>query len=90
VAGEFEVQLSSSGKCFVIPPKKSITWVLAENGIDIPTSCEQGVCGTCLTRVLEGEPEHLDSFLTDKERAANDQMLPCCSRAKSRKLVLDL
>lgn len=90
VAGEFEVQLSSSGKVFVVPPNKSITTVLAENGIDIPVSCEQGVCGTCLTHVLEGEPEHLDSFLTDKERARNDQMLPCCSRAKSRKLVLDM
>lgn len=89
-AGEFEVQLSSNGKTYKIPADKSITQVLCENGIDLPTSCEQGVCGTCLTRVLEGEPEHLDSFLTDDERAANDQILPCCSRSKSAKLVLDL
>jgi vanillate O-demethylase ferredoxin subunit len=40
--------------------------------------------------VLAGEPDHLDSYLTDEERAANDQFLPCCSRAKSPLLVLDL
>ncbi len=90
VAGEFEIQVSSSGQSFVVPANKSITTVLKENGIDIPVSCEQGVCGTCLTHVLEGEPEHLDSFLTDEERARNDQIMPCCSRSRSRKLVLDL
>lgn len=87
---EFEVQVASTGEVFVIPAGKPITQVLSENGIEIPTSCEQGVCGTCLTRVLEGEPEHRDSFLMEDERAKNDQMLPCCSRAKSRRLVLDL
>lgn len=90
VAGEFEVQLSSTGKVYRVPPGRSITTVLAEQGVDIPVSCEQGVCGTCITRVLEGTPEHLDSYLTDSERARNDQMTPCCSRARSPRLVLDL
>lgn len=90
VAGEFEVQIASTGETFLVEADQSITQVLSMNGVEIPTSCEQGVCGTCLTRVLEGEPEHRDTFLTDEERAKNDQMLPCCSRAKSRKLVLDL
>jgi vanillate O-demethylase ferredoxin subunit len=53
-------------------------------------SCEQGVCGTCLTRVREGVPDHRDLYLTPDERAANDQFTPCCSRAKSPRLVLDL
>jgi len=87
---EFEVQIASTGRTFVIPAGSSITEFLMKNGVEIPTSCEQGVCGTCLTRVLEGEPDHRDQFLTDEEHAKNDQMLPCCSRAKSRKLVLDL
>ncbi|MCY1462833.1 Phenoxybenzoate dioxygenase subunit beta [compost metagenome] len=63
---------------------------LAAAGVDLPTSCEQGVCGTCLTRVLSGQPDHRDMYLTADERAANDQFLPCCSRAKSAELVLDL
>jgi vanillate O-demethylase ferredoxin subunit len=87
---EFEVQIASTGRTFVIPAGSSIAEFLTKNGVEIPTSCEQGVCGTCLTRVLEGEPDHRDQFLTDEEHAKNDQMLPCCSRAKSRKLVLDL
>ena len=49
----------------------------------VDTSCEQGVCGTCLTGVLEGEPDHRDVFLTDAEKLANDRMTVCVSRAKS-------
>ena len=52
--------------------------------------CEQGVCGTCLTGVLEGEPDHRDIYLTDEEKQAGDKMLPCVSRAKSSALVLDV
>ncbi len=89
-AGEFEVQIASTGATYLVPANKSITSLLREQGIDIPTSCEEGVCGTCLTRVLEGVPDHRDLFLSSKEQARNDQMLPCCSRAKSSKLVLDL
>jgi vanillate O-demethylase ferredoxin subunit len=86
----FEVRLASSGRCVQIPANRSVTSVLADEGIDIPVSCEQGVCGTCLTGVLEGEPDHRDLFLTDDEKARNDQFTPCCSRAKSETLVLDL
>ena len=88
--GSFEVELASSGKIVVVPKDKTVTQALVEAGIEVQTSCEQGVCGTCITRVLQGEPDHRDMFLTPKEQAANDQFLPCCSRAKSARLVLDL
>ncbi|TDV96604.1 oxidoreductase [Halomonas sp. ATBC28] len=88
--GSFEVRIASSGAAFTVPADKTVYQVLAENGIDIMVSCEQGVCGTCLTRVLEGEPDHRDLYLDDDEHAANDQFTPCCSRAKSKTLVLDL
>jgi vanillate monooxygenase ferredoxin subunit len=48
------------------------------------------VCGICITRVLEDETDHRDVHLTPEEQAANDQFTPCCSRAKSARLVLDL
>jgi vanillate O-demethylase ferredoxin subunit len=73
-----------------VPKARSVVQALAEVGVDIATSCEQGVCGTCLTRVLEGEPDHRDLFLTPEEQAANDQFTPCCSRSKSPLWVLDL
>ncbi|MBD8892203.1 oxidoreductase [Labrenzia suaedae] len=88
--GAFEVQIARTGKTIMVPPDQSIVAALSENGIDVPVSCEQGICGTCLTRVLEGEPDHRDSFLTTSEQERNDQMLLCCSRAKSARLVLDL
>ncbi|WP_223462016.1 PDR/VanB family oxidoreductase [Pseudomonas sp. GL-RE-19] len=88
--GSFEVVLASSGRCLHVPADRSVAEVLLESGIDLPLSCEQGICGTCLTRVLEGEPDHRDMFMTPAEQAANDQFTPCCSRSKSPRLVLDL
>lgn len=66
--------------------------MLAAHGREVETSCEQGVCGTCLTRVLEGEVDHRDLFLSDEEKACNDQFTPCVSRARTgcRVLMLDL
>lgn len=86
----FRVELSSSGRVFEVPADRSIVQVLSEHGVEIPTSCEQGVCGTCLTRVLDGQPDHRDFVLTSEEQARNDVMTPCCSRSKSPLLVLDL
>lgn len=86
----FFVKLASSGRVITIPSDRSIARALAEAGVDIPTSCEQGVCGTCLTRVVEGSPDHRDAYLTPEERDRNDQLLPCCSRSQSPLLVLDL
>ena len=88
--GSFEVQLASSGRVIAIAPDKTVTQALAEAGVEILVSCEQGVCGTCLTRVLQGTPDHRDVYLTPEEQAANDQFTPCCSRSKSGRLVLDL
>jgi vanillate O-demethylase ferredoxin subunit len=89
-AGAFQVKLASSGRIIPISAEKTVVEALAECGVEIPISCEQGVCGTCLTRVLEGDIEHNDSYLTPEEQAKNDQFTPCCSRAKSSILVLDL
>jgi vanillate O-demethylase ferredoxin subunit len=86
----FEVQLASSGKIVVVPSDKTVVQALAEAGVDVQMSCEQGVCGTCLTRVIEGIPDHKDMYLTPEEQAANDQFTPCCSRSKTPRLVLDL
>lgn len=86
----FEVQIASTGAVYAIPKDQTIAKALAEQGVDIPVSCEGGVCGTCLTRVLEGTPDHRDYFLTPEERERNDQILPCCSRSKTARLVLDL
>lgn len=88
--GSFDVKLARSGQTFLIPANKTVIEVLTDAGIDVPYSCESGVCGTCLTRVIDGVPEHRDTFLTDDERAANDQFTPCCSRAHSPLLVLDI
>ena len=88
--GAFDVQLASSGRVIRVAPEQTVLAALADAGVIVPSSCEQGVCGTCLTRVIDGVPDHRDQYLLPEEQAANDQFTPCCSRAKSARLVLDL
>ncbi|MCC2098115.1 MAG: oxidoreductase [Hyphomicrobiales bacterium] len=84
----FQIELRSTGARLDVPPDKSIVEVLAEHGVEVDTSCEAGVCGTCLTRVISGTPDHRDYVLSDDEK--EHSMLVCCSRSKSPLLVLDL
>jgi vanillate monooxygenase ferredoxin subunit len=86
----FQVKIASSGALVEVPANQTVTQALQAHGIEILTSCEQGVCGTCITRVLQGECDHRDLYFTDEEKAKHDQFTPCCSRAKSAVLVLDL
>lgn len=86
----FEVVARASGKTVQVAPGQTILEALRSVGIKVPVSCEEGVCGTCLCNVLEGEPDHRDAYLTDEEKADGDQILVCCSRSKSPRLVLDL
>jgi ferredoxin len=89
-SGSFEVVCEQSGLTLTVPPDKSIMAVLSEAGIEVPRSCEQGICGTCETRIISGEADHRDSILSSSERAANQSMMICVSRARGARLVLDI
>ncbi|MEU9059213.1 PDR/VanB family oxidoreductase [Streptomyces sp. NPDC048430] len=86
----FEVELRRTGRTVTVPPGTSVLEAVRDAGADVLTSCEQGTCGTCLTTVLDGRPDHRDAVLADHERAANDCMFPCVSRSLDDRLVLDL
>ncbi len=86
----FDVRIASTGAVVRVPADRTVAIALLDAGIDLPLSCEEGVCGTCLTGVLDGIVDHRDHYLTKDERAKGDQFLPCCSRAKGPLLVLDL
>ena len=86
---EFEVQLSRSGLKFAVPPGRTILELMLEQGVFPSYDCKRGECGACLTRVLAGEPVHRDVYQTDEEKAANEFMTVCVSRAKTLSLVLD-
>jgi vanillate O-demethylase ferredoxin subunit len=86
----FIVKLASTGQEIPVAADQTVLDVLHSVGLNVPISCGQGICGTCLTRVVEGTPDHRDMYLTPEEQDANDQFTPCCSRAKSATLVLDL
>jgi vanillate O-demethylase ferredoxin subunit len=86
----FTLRLARTGGEVVVADGEGIVQALARHGVHVETSCEQGVCGTCLTGVLEGVPDHRDVYLTDEEKAAGDQMCVCVSRASGERLVLDL
>ena len=82
--------MASTGQVITVLPKQTALQALQAAGLDIASSCEEGVCGTCLTGVKSGTPDHRDHYLTTEEQQANDQFLPCCSRARSARLVLAL
>lgn len=89
-AGGFLVELARSGHTVAIPEGSTILEALSNAGVSVPSSCQQGVCGTCEVAVLAGKPDHRDSILTERERAANNVMMICCSGSFSDRLVLDL
>jgi len=88
--GSFELHLAQRQLTLTVPPDRSILQVLQDAGVEVPFSCSEGVCGTCLTRVKEGEPEHWDMYLTPEEQAKGDCIMVCVSRCSSPRLVLDL
>lgn len=88
--GGFTVVLAKTGREIAIPAGKTILDALKDEGLDLPYSCTEGICGTCETKVLEGVPDHRDRILTDAEKAANKSMMICCSGSKSERLLLDL
>ncbi|KVT47930.1 PDR/VanB family oxidoreductase [Burkholderia multivorans] len=86
----FEVRLQRSGQSVRVAPDTSIVEALARIGIEVDTSCGEGVCGTCMVPVVDGEPDHRDHCLSKAERASNSVICCCVSRARSPVLVLDL
>jgi len=90
VARDFDVVLAKSGITAAVGPNESIIDALDRVGVHVPRSCGEGTCGTCLTPVLEGIPDHRDSFLMGKKRAANNALCVCCSRSLTPRLVLNL
>lgn len=86
----YVVELRRSGKTFEVTPEKNLHRCLLDIGVDVPFSCEEGICGSCETRVIEGDVDHRDSVLTAAERATNKVMMVCVSGCKSERLVLDL
>jgi ferredoxin len=90
VGSAFEVVLARSGRTLTVLPDVSVLDAVRGAGVEVLYSCTEGTCGTCETDVLEGEPDHRDSVLTEEERAAGETMLICVSRCRGRRLVLDL
>jgi vanillate O-demethylase ferredoxin subunit len=87
---EIEVTAARSGLTVIVSPDMSVAQALVQAGVDVTTFCEQGVCGSCMTRVIEGVPDHRDQYLSDAEKSAGDQLLLCCSRARTSALILDI
>src|SRR5690606_26931948 len=85
----FEVELNG-GRVLQVAVGQTVAQCLEEHGVFVPLSCEQGICGTCVTPVRGGIPDHRDRYLTPEEHASNALFTPCCSRALSPRLVLDL
>jgi ferredoxin-NADP reductase len=89
-AGGYRVELARCGKVVTVQGGQTILEALRASGVNVPSSCEQGICGACETKVVAGVPDHRDMILSDEEKAANSTMMICCSGSRSDLLVLDL
>jgi vanillate O-demethylase ferredoxin subunit len=88
--GGFVVVLNKSGAEVTVKSGQTILQALTDYGLNIPYSCEEGICGACETRVIDGVPDHRDMILSDEEKKQSKTMMVCCSGSKSARLVLDL
>ena len=85
-----DVVKKDSGITLQVAPDQTVLDALRAANIDIQSDCEEGLCGSCEVRVLDGQIDHRDVVLTRAEREANTKMMTCCSRACGKKLVLEL
>ena len=83
-------ELARSKLLISISPGQTILEALRAHGVGVQSACEQGICGSCETLVLAGEPDHRDLLLSPEEKATNEVMMICCSGSRSGVLVLDL
>jgi tetrachlorobenzoquinone reductase len=88
--GGFWVELARSGEEYFIPEGRKVLEVLFDAGVDVDYSCELGICGECVARVISGIPVHHDSVLSEEEQATNEKVMICCCGCKSERLVLDM
>lgn len=86
----FEVRLERSGRLVHVAADRSMCQALQDSGVTLDTCCLQGVCGVCALKVLEGSPDHRDTYLSEAERASGAIVMPCVSRSRTPVLVLDL
>ena len=86
----FELVIASTGQKLTVGRNQTAAQALEAAGVFVALSCEQGICGTCLTKVLAGRPDHRDLFQTAEEKSGNSMFTPCCSRAQTPSLTLDL
>jgi tetrachlorobenzoquinone reductase len=89
-ADAFQVHLKRSNLTLTVAADETLLQKCLDAGVDVPYSCEEGVCGACESRILSGKVDHRDSVLTASQRDAQDRMMVCCSRGVGASLVLDL
>jgi len=88
--GGFAIELARTKRTLFVKSGERIIDVLLGAGVNVPMSCEQGICGSCETRVIAGTPDHRDQILTEAERLDGKSMMVCCSGSLSERLVLDI
>ena len=86
----FAVELARQHRTIQVNPGTTILETLRGSGVDVLSSCEQGICGTCETAVLAGDIDHRDDILTDEEKRDGRTMMACVSRCAGRRLILDI
>lgn len=86
----FKLILKRSGLEIDVAVEQTALEAIEDAGVTVDMSCEMGICGACLTPVIDGVPDHRDEFLSADEKSKNNQFTPCCSRSLTDTLMIDL
>jgi ferredoxin len=81
----YTVELYHQGETYTIevPEDKQILRAAFAAGIDLPTSCNAGVCTTCAGKVLAGEVAQRDGMGVSPELQAQGYVLLCVAYPRS-------
>lgn len=85
----FTVTLARSGKTFSMSGSQTVLAAAKKAGAIVPSSCSQGVCGTCKTALLKGTVEMNHNGGIRQREIDKGLRLLCCSKPTSD-LVVDL
>lgn len=87
----FTAELANSGVSVQVAADQSLLEAIEAAGIEAPYLCRGGACGQCETKVLEcdGELLHEDHWLDADEHAGGGKIMPCVSRFRGERLVLE-
>ncbi len=87
-AATFKVTFAKQGKTLNVSVDQTVLSAARQGGLKLPTSCGNGVCGTCKSKLLIGQVDMKHEGGIRQREVDAGFFLPCCSKPLTE-LVID-